>query len=106
MSNAIQKDVENLVEKELADANKKFPLFNSSHEGYAVLLEEVEETQDELALLKMHLEKSWQYIKNNDKESQIEHICYVQGRAKKLACEAIQVAAMAQKFVESLEGEG
>ena len=34
------------VEKELNIANRNHPLFNSRHEGYAVLLEEVDELFD------------------------------------------------------------
>jgi hypothetical protein len=59
------------VTEELARARTRFPRFNSSHEGYAVLLEEVDELWDE--------------IKRNDP---------VRGR-----CEAIQVAAMAIRLI-------
>ncbi len=38
-----QKEVFKLVEKELESANRKFPLFNSSHEAYAVIKEELDE---------------------------------------------------------------
>lgn len=34
------------IRAELLRANKKFPPFNSGHEGYAVLLEEVEELKE------------------------------------------------------------
>ena len=33
---------------ELTNARKKFPTFNSAHEGYSVLLEEVDELWDEV----------------------------------------------------------
>ena len=66
-----------LVVKELNTANEKFPLFNSPHEGYAVLLEEVDELWDEIKGDKAPLAKVRQ------KE------------------EAIQVAAMALKFLIS-----
>ena len=38
---AVKEDVELLVQKELESANKKFPMFHSDHEGYAVLKEEL-----------------------------------------------------------------
>jgi hypothetical protein len=56
---------------------EKFPLFNSSHEGYAVLKEEVDELWDE--------------IKNNK--------CPMSSVNQKK--EAIQVGAMAIKFLMS-----
>lgn len=66
-----------LVKKELESANGKFPLFNSSHEGYAVIKEELDELWDEI---------------KNDKHP----------RSKmNQKDEAIQVAAMAIKFLVS-----
>ena len=70
-----------LVVAELESANDKFLLFNSAHEGYAVLKEEVDELWDE--------------IKANKKPGSVL-------RQKE---EAIQVAAMAIKFVMSCTKE-
>ena len=56
---------------------KKFPDFHSEHEGYAVIKEEVDEL--------------WDAIKNN-KHTEIHERLW----------EAIQVAAMAVKYVASL----
>lgn len=66
--------VENIVEEvvnEFDRATKKFGSFNTNHEGYAVLLEEVDEL--------------WHEVK---------HGSYRYARA-----EAIQVAAMAIRFI-------
>ena len=38
--NELRKEVEAAAMAELNRANAKFPLFNSTHEGYAVILEE------------------------------------------------------------------
>jgi hypothetical protein len=40
--------LEILIEKELAAANDKFPPFQSRHEAYGVLLEELQELQEEI----------------------------------------------------------
>lgn len=61
---------------ELSDAQESFAEFNSAHEGYAVLLEEVDELWDEV-------KKS---PRNRDP-----------GALRK---EAVQVAAMALRFLE------
>ena len=66
-----------LVLNELDSAMEKFPLFNSSHEGYAVILEEMDELWDE--------------VKNNKNPKSIVN-------QKK---EAIQIGAMAIKFLIS-----
>jgi len=65
------------IENELNNSNKKFSKFNSYHEGYAVIKEEVDELWDEI----------------KKKPYKIERY--------KLRAEAIQVAAMAVKFIES-----
>ncbi len=63
-----------MVAAELTQARQKHPDFHSSHEGYAVILEEVEEL--------------WDAIKANDHV----HASY----------EAVQVAAMALRFLTDL----
>ena len=66
-----------LISEEVDSAMKKFPLFNSSHEGYAVILEEMDELWDE--------------IKNN------KYPMSSMNQKK----EAIQIGAMAVKFLMS-----
>ena len=67
------------VEAEMARAIAKFPPFHSAHEGYAIILEELEELKTEVF----------------KKKSERDRI-----RMKK---EAIQVAAMAIRFVVDLD---
>jgi len=66
----------NLVRDELDRARQKFPPFNSGHEGYAVILEELDEL--------------WTEIRSNQATA---------GRNERMAKEAIQVAAMALRFL-------
>jgi hypothetical protein len=66
--------VSDIVLNEVERASSKYPSFNSPHEGYAVLLEEVDELWDEV------------------KADNIDLAC----------AEAIQVAAMAIRFVVDL----
>jgi hypothetical protein len=70
----IFKDVEN----ELIRANKKFPNFHSPHEGYGVIKEEFEELWDQI---KINKTCTGNRLMRN---------------------EAIQVAAMAVKFIDNL----
>ena len=98
--NAIENDIRALVDKELAAANERFPQFHSQHEGYAVILEEVEECEEVFAFLKEELSS----VKNavwHDKEA---NVTFLFGDAMKLAIEAIQVAAMCKKFLEARNG--
>lgn len=99
----LKQSVEKLVGEELKRANKKFPMFNSRHEGYAVILEEKEEVEYELRNLNFHIETLWTAVKyNTDKFYTVETI---KEKALLLASEAIQVAAMAQKYIDSLKVE-
>ena len=70
------------VREELHTAQVNFPAFNSAHEGYAVLLEEVDEL--------------WDHVKTNQKKRDIAA----------MHKEAIQVAAMAIRFEHDICNEG
>lgn len=59
---------------ELDQAVRNWPPFNSAHEGYAVLLEEMDEL--------------WDHVKTNQRRRDL----------LKMQAEAIQVAAMAVRF--------
>lgn len=94
-------DVEALVQDELERANKKFPLFRSRHEGVAVIEEEVYETSNELSLLVDQFNELKRCVFEDEVASAVDIYRY----ASNLACEAIQVAAMAEKFEMSEEEE-
>lgn len=47
----VMNDVRLLVKKELAAANKKFPIFASAHEGWAVIREKLQEVKDDHYML-------------------------------------------------------
>ena len=83
MSTSIKYEINEIIHEvffEIASANKKFQeIFNSDHEGYAVIKEELEEVWDEIK-------------KDNHKLAREE---------------MVQVAAMAVKFIySSLMREG
>lgn len=63
------------IKKELKSANEKFPPFKSTHEAYAVILEEVDEFWDEVKK------------KNSDREN--------------MRKELIHIAAMCVKTIEN-----
>lgn len=72
-------DALRLVEDELAVALERFPSFNSPHEGWAVVKEE----EDEL----------WEEVKGN------------RGRTPEAMAEAVQVAAMAIRYLVDLSDD-
>jgi NTP pyrophosphatase (non-canonical NTP hydrolase) len=70
----IIRDALSLVSFELHQAMQNWPPFNSAHEGYAVLAEEVDEL--------------WSHVKTNQKRRDL----------RAMRKEALQVAAMALRF--------
>ena len=88
--------IEKLVEQELREANKKYPLFHSSHEAFGVLMEEIDELSDDVIDIKVKLDEMWNYVREDvniyGKAWQIHRI------AISAVQEAIQVAAMFEKI--------
>ena len=101
--NAAEPELRKLVDLELEAANRENPPFHSPHEGYAVILEEVEEAGTELASVKQDLKIIWGLICRNEAGRMMTWARYLEKTAVHLAAEAIQVAAMAKKF-QQLEG--
>lgn len=91
--------ISNLVLDELEMANRKFPLFSSDHEGWAVIEEEIEECEEALQSVFAHTAKIWNSIRKNDDAGGEARL----GRDALIivAAEAIQAAAMMEKFRES-----
>ena len=101
--NAVSEDVEKLAEKELANANERFPQFRSPHEGWAVLREEYDKLEEEVHQLDGEINcYLWGSVKRNTTADNVEAIRL---RAIAAACEAVQVAAMAQKYRDMLGEE-
>lgn len=99
----IQKVTE-AIENELSAANKAFPGFNSTHEGYAVILEEAQKAEDELRNVARNLQALWVEVKGNAGKEDLEVVAAgVEASAQALAAEAIQTAAMARKLLNYLE---
>lgn len=93
-------DVEKLADNELLRANAKFPQFNSAHEGYAVILEEVDEHEDDAREIQRWIAVMWPWIKKNDLQQVKPCVENLRKCALHAAAEAIQIAAMAQKFMD------
>ena len=95
-------EVEMLAVTELERANEKFDSkFNSTHEAYAVLKEEIEEAEAELKNAKMMLENCWFDIKRDTMPNR--NIIAIKNCAVNLAAEAVQIGAMCEKFINSFE---
>lgn len=72
--------------------------YNSLHEGYAVLLEEVEEAENELNRVKEELCELWTGIKHNDNKGAAEALRRISAHAYFMLQETAQINAVTNKF--------
>ena len=110
---ALIKEVEQITQAELNRANASFPLFNSKHEGYAVIKEELEETREALDTLESSIAVLWDDVRGKDVPGFIADFNTteeIHAQAVAVAAEAIQTAVMILKYDMSLsdkaESEG
>lgn len=90
------KGVDYLVQNELdmaAEDNGEH--FASDHEAFSVILEECCESKEELSVILECLHGMWRSVRQDNKCGDI--LTDIERHARRLACEAIQVAAMARK---------
>lgn len=94
----LKTEVEKAVAFELSEANKNYPLFASRHEGLAVIEEEVWEAKNELVRLDGQFNTFRYNVFTDEYEVITEDVQMMREYAVDLACEAIQVAAMCDKW--------
>ena len=98
--------VDQAVLYELQKITKDYgPTYSSEHEGYAVLLEEVQEACEASRWMASRLESTWCAIRNNVLSKQQYHIEEVRKFALSCAQEAVQCAAVCERFIETLKKE-
>lgn len=69
--------------------------FASDHEAFSVILEEVAESKEEMYTIIDCMHGLWRSVRDDRKNGDI--LTDIERHARRLACEAIQVAAMARK---------
>ena len=101
----LRNSVRKLIGEELMRANGQFPLFRSDHEAVGVIAEEVEEMRTETINTTSHYEWFKMAVFDDfDFDVKKEAIDNIEMTATELACEAVQVAAMARKWRMSNKG--
>lgn len=92
--------VDYLIENELDMARDEHgATFASIHEGAALLAEEAQEAAEEVKAI----HRLWAEVRADNSKTAREYAEEIASHAERLACEAIQVAAMALKFVDTVE---
>ena len=103
--NHVSDKLPDLVALELEAANKEHPPFHSLHEGFAVLREELDESDEALKLAIEESRTMWRAVKRDDAYDVRVFAFAVRRDALAAAAEAIQVAAMATKLIEFIDKE-
>ena len=96
------KSIEQAVLHELRNIVKKYgTVYHSEHEGFAVLMEEVQEASDDLTAINDNLALIWKRIKDN--ENFTAPLGELKDFALALAEEAVQIAAVSERFLETVK---
>ena len=96
--------IEQAVAYELQNIVKNYgATYASEHEGYAVLKEEIEEAEECLDCINKNLAYIWALIKNNHIQKGREALEETKQYAIALAEEATQVAAVCERFLETIK---
>lgn len=103
-ANMTETKINEAIQLEIDHAVKTYGKdYHSLHEGYAVLLEEVEETERELDYIKNHLSMIWDAVKV-DNENEVKSNARIIGLdAIELAKEACQIAAVCKKILGEVD---
>jgi hypothetical protein len=101
-----EKLVNELIQAEYKNACKKFgEKYNSLHEGYAVLLEEVEEASEDMTRIKYSLEDFWKWIKQDTKINPKDIDIVIEEYLEYCISELAQVGAVLMKIKNTFETE-
>lgn len=76
--------------------------YNSLHEGYAVLKEEVDEARDNQIVIRNNMFDMWGAIKCDNTQIVKGNVERIRKHAELMALEAVQVAAVCNKILNGL----
>lgn len=96
----VKDEIRAAIGKELAAAKEAHGPHHSREEQFAVMLEEFEEAKEELEAAEENLCAMFRHIRINHDKHAHEFALRVADAAERLACEAVQLAAVAMKEVE------
>ena len=104
MMSDLIKIVTEATEAERTDAYTAFGKLHSKNEGYGVLVEEIDEVQAELRTMMHYFDRLVRVIRCDLRELGSD-LGQIRKSAQLAACECIQVAAVAQRFLDLVNEE-
>lgn len=107
-ANKTKELIKSAIDAETESAKKNWgENYHSEHEAYAVLTEEIEETNEAFVKIASIQRVLWNFVrkaKKDDKDIKYlkDNLHYLQDHAQELATEAVQIAAVAQKYIDTI----
>ena len=86
---------------ELERANKQHSMFNSLHEEYGILAEEIAEAKEAFEETERMFDSFFMCVRKDNYSSANDNLEHIKKNALDCAAEMVQVAAMAQKAIDS-----
>lgn len=78
----------------------------STLEGWAAIMKELDEVQDEMKLIKKTMKDVWTHIKDNEVADAVSLTMFVETEAEKMTEASINLAATAVEFRNAFRREG
>lgn len=104
MEKKTKRKIEEIIQEERGDADRKYPLFSSLHEGESVIREEIEEVSEVLDEIMEAHNWIWKATRANKNETVKSAAKTIAKLSRELIAESVQVAAVAGKIVDSING--
>ena len=104
MEKKTKRKIEEIIQEERDDADRKYPLFSSLHEGESVIREEIEEVSEVLDEIMETHNWIWKAVRANKSETVKSAAKTIARLSRELIAESVQVAAVAGKIVDSIDG--
>lgn len=92
-----------LIHGEMQDGIREYGLFNSPYEGLGVILVELEGLKKAVLDAEGAFQDFKAGIHDNDLEASCQEALEIAGKSKNVMIEAMQVAAMARKYVKTFK---
>lgn len=104
MEEKTKRKIEEIIQGERSDADRKYPLFSSLHEGESVIREEIEEVSEVLDEIMEAHNWIWKAVRANKSETVKSAAKTIAKLSRELIAESVQVAAVAGKIMDSING--
>lgn len=104
MMTELMKIVTGATESERRDAYEHFGDLHSYNEGYGVLAEEIDEVHEQIKWMMHYFDRLLRVIRYDLRELGSD-LGQIRRNAQFAACECIQVASVAQRFLDLIEKE-